>query len=120
MWFYASKTRRAIKIPSIQRVFGEASYGDLTQLSLSQDYILDGSVCEEVMDDKSVLRIPLVAKSDEETYAKLSLIVDAENRVPVGVDYFVASGKHIKSARFPDAKNTDNICLLYTSDAADE
>lgn len=112
MWFYASRTRRAIQVPSIQRVFGEASYGDLTQLMLSTEYLMREAACTASLDGTEVIKVPLSANADDETYSNLALFVDSQTHLPIGIDYFVASGKHIKSARFPDVEMKDGLVIL--------
>jgi len=114
MWFYAPRTRRVIKIPPIQRVFGEASYGDITQIRLSTDYEPDGAPCVMSLDGQRVLRVRLTAREEGATYATVMLWMDAENHLPLRMDYHVASGKHIKTAEFPNAQIINGKVALGT------
>ena len=111
VWFYAPRTRRAIRVPPIQRVFGQASYGDLTQMVLSQDYKAAGDVCMAV---DGTVRVALEARDESATYARINLWVDAGSLLPRRAHYFVASGKHIKTAEFPEAKKVDGVAVLGT------
>ncbi|MEL7452487.1 MAG: outer membrane lipoprotein-sorting protein [Pseudomonadota bacterium] len=114
IWFYAPRTRRAIRVPAIQRVFGEASYGDLTQLLLSKEYSPSGPVCAGQINGTTAVRVELEARDEASTYAKVDLWVEPDDWLPVQVDYYVASGKHIKSARFPNVQEIDEIVVLGT------
>jgi hypothetical protein len=101
LWFYAPRTRRAIKIPPLQRLFGEASYGDIAKLRLASDYHPEIAPVEV---GGGLLKLVLAASSPGATYSRVALFVNASTLTPVKADYFVASGKHFRSAEFPEAK----------------
>ncbi len=114
MWFYSPRTRRAIKIPPIQRVFGDASYGDITQIRLSDDYEPVSEPCLTQLGDKDVLKIVLRAKDTAATYQKIVLWVDAADYLPERMEYYVASGKRLKTAEYPEAKYIDDKLVIGT------
>ena len=105
MWFFAARARRAIKVPSVQRLFGDASIGDVAKLAFGRDYRTEGDTPHvEVASDERRLRIGLTARRESATYSRIAIRVRERDLVPVYAEYFLASGKHGKTAEFVNAK----------------
>jgi len=96
MWFISNKTRRAIRIPAIQKLFGDASVGDVSRLSYSRDY----SLVDSEFESNSVLYLKLKSKSLAATYHLVDLYVDRLTYFPVRANFYAASGKHLKSVNY--------------------
>ena len=96
VWFFAPRTRRAIRLSPSQRLLGQASVGDVTRLRLSRDYDV---VDVATVGDKR-LALTLTAKSETATYAGIELVVNPEDGHPLTASYKSRSGKTLKSAEF--------------------
>lgn len=106
LWFFTPRTRRAIRIPPLQRLIGEASYGDIARLKLSTDYAASGAPIATA--NGAALRVDLNARSPAATYGRVRLIVRAKDMVPLRAMYFVASGKHLRTVEFIGATRSGN------------
>lgn len=100
LWLFTARTRRAIKIPPLQRLFGEASYGDIARLRLSTDY---NTVGVPRGTENGLIETELRASAPGATYARVRLTVRSSDLVPVRAEYFVASGKHLRTVEFINA-----------------
>jgi hypothetical protein len=99
MWFMGSGSRRAVKIPPIQRAFGEASLGDVARLDFGRDYrIVD--IAAGSGDLALAIQVRLEARSPAATYGRVLLWLRQTDLEPLQAHYFLASGKHGKTAHF--------------------
>jgi len=112
LWFYSPRIHKAIKVPTSQRLFGEASLGDIVQLRWLQDYEprFDEKK-EELVDARDCWRLVLEAKSDKASYRKIVLWVAKKDLLPIKANYFLASGKHIKTAEFVAPRIVGNVLV---------
>lgn len=99
MWFLGSGSRRAIKVPPINRLFGDASLGDIARLNLARDYKVAAATAE-TDGEIAAWRLTLEARDDAATYSKVLIWLRQSNFEPLRAHYFLASGKHAKSADF--------------------
>jgi negative regulator of sigma E activity len=108
LWFFSARIHRAIRVPPSQRLFGEASYGDVARLQWSLDYEprLD-DVPEDSVAGQPCWRLKLSARDASKTYRQILLWVAKATRLPLQAQYFTASGKFLKSAEFPRARWVD-------------
>nr|PZN76166.1 MAG: hypothetical protein DIU56_14780 [Pseudomonadota bacterium] len=105
IWFITPRIRRAIRIPPAQRLFGEASYGDLARVRWAQDYDAEfDSPHEESADGEMRWRLLLKARRTSATYRTIRVRVTQDTWLPRGAEFYVASGKLLKTAEFPDAR----------------
>ncbi|MBM3554720.1 MAG: outer membrane lipoprotein-sorting protein [Alphaproteobacteria bacterium] len=107
-WFFAPRTRRAIRIPMTQRATGEAAIGDVARLQWVRDYTATIAAPAPVECPRAgrCWALTLVAKSENATYAGIDLLVAVADAAPVSAAYRVASGKIIKRGDFgsPEAE----------------
>lgn len=105
LWFFTPRTRRAIRIPPAQRVFGDASYGDLARLRWRNDYdVAFDTTPETSLDGHACWRLQLTARSPAATYRHVILWVRQSDWLPMRAAYYVASGKLLKTVTFPQAR----------------
>lgn len=105
VWFITPRIRRAIRIPPAQRLFGEASYGDVARVRWAQDYDAEfDSPREDSADGESLWRLLLTARRASATYRTIRVRVTQDAWLPRDAEFFVASGKLLKTAEFPDAR----------------
>ena len=125
LWFFAPRTHRAIRIPPAQRVFGDASYGDLARLRWHDDFeAAYDATREELLDGSICWRLRLSARSPAATYRTVLVWVRQSDWVPRRAAYFVASGKLLKVVEFPEARIVDgrlrnDVWILRTEGTPD-
>lgn len=111
MWIYFPKTRKPMRITPFQRLMGQASNGDIANLSYSEDYS-SKILREERYLEKDCYVLELIAKSKASTYRKIHYWIEKKNYLPVKADYFMISGKHFKTAFFEDYKKVEGHTLV--------
>ncbi|WP_428754213.1 outer membrane lipoprotein-sorting protein [Vibrio cionasavignyae] len=103
-WLLMPKSRRPIRITPMQKLLGEASVGDISTLTWSQDYqgeilkteeitALDGTV-------QKTKKLKLTAKTTGASYQQIDLWIDDKNAFPIQADLYLRSGKLAKKAHF--------------------
>jgi hypothetical protein len=109
IFFYAPRTKRAIRMTPLQTLRGQASIGDISRLHFAEDY--DASRPDTVQDkcrDENCVVLELRSKSEFATYARILLTArrGREGYEAVSAELFLASGKQAKIVRFePPQKN---------------
>ncbi len=99
MWAYVPNTSKPIRISPMQRLMGEASNGDVARTNYSTDYIVD-SITDDQENRKSAYLLDLKAKDADMSYSRVKLWVSHDNEIPLKADYFVSSGKLVKTMYF--------------------
>jgi len=103
MWIQLPNARRPIRITPIQRLMGEASNGDVARVSFSDDY--SAQIMGKIkIDDIACYQIRLLAQKKSATYHKIILFARKRDYRPVKAEYYLVSGKHIKTAYFKKYK----------------
>jgi len=114
-WLLMPESQRPLRITASQKLLGEASTGDIANMTWSEDY--DGQVAGEVdcplppaevvrmaeiaaapAKPRRCLHLDLAAARNGVTYARLDLFLETATRLPVKADLFVNSGKRAKEA----------------------
>jgi hypothetical protein len=110
-WLLMPESQRPLRITPSQKLLGEASTGDIANMTWSEDY--DGSVVAEVdcptpptglseepptTKPRRCLHLDIAAARSGVTYSRIDLYLEKSNRLPVKADLFVGSGKQAKEA----------------------
>lgn len=101
-WLVMPKSRRPIRITPMQKLLGDASVGDVSTLTWSQDYtgtIVSDSKAGDIA-DVPTLHLSLTAKTAGASYQSIDLWVEKESGFPVRADLYLTSGKLAKKAVF--------------------
>lgn len=103
MWIYLPSVARGVRITPIQRLLGNASNGDLARLRYSIDYV------PALAGDDTVHGIPCVvldlqARRKAATYQRIRYAVRQSDSMPIKADFFLGSGRQIKTAWFEEPK----------------
>ncbi len=106
-WFFSNRTRRAIKIPAAQKLFGDASIGDIARLRFSVDYVPTA-----VSAEGEELILSLTSKHPAATYQTVKLKVGKTDRLPLEAQFYAASGKHLKTAIFTVVSIEDDTPVI--------
>ncbi len=102
MWLHMPSSRRAIRITPMQRLMGQASYGDITQLRFGGLYKaeFDSQNPEGTIDGVAVWHLILTATHVNATYTRIALSVTKDAGRPLFAKYYLQSGKLLKKATY--------------------
>jgi hypothetical protein len=110
-WLLMPESQRPLRITATQKLLGEASTGDIANMTWSEDY--DGQVAGEFdcpappadfpdlappAKARRCLRLDLAAARSGVTYARVDLLLDKATHMPIKADLYVGSGKRAKEA----------------------
>jgi len=106
MWIYLPDASRPIRITPLERLSGDASNGDVARTNYAADYTPTYVRSEKVgPDDCHVL--DLAAKRKGATYQRIRFWVRVADSRPVKAEFYLTSGKLIKSATFDQFTTVD-------------
>ena len=101
MWIYLPDTSRPVRITPLERLTGDASNGDIARTNYAYDYDAVYLRTEEAVGVPCYV-LELNAKRKGSTYHRIVYWVRVSDARPVKADFFLTSGKHIKSATFDE------------------
>ncbi|EML0425042.1 outer membrane lipoprotein-sorting protein [Vibrio parahaemolyticus] len=107
-WLQMPKSRRPIRITPMQKLLGEASIGDISTLTWSQDYQGEWKATETLTingQSIAVYRLALTAKTKGASYQKIGLWLSEQDAFPIKADLYLRSGKLAKQAQYGRATN---------------
>jgi outer membrane lipoprotein-sorting protein len=112
MWIYLPDTSRPVRITPLERLSGDASNGDVARTNYAEDYTPVYLRTEKVGSEPCYV-LELTAKRKGATYQRIEYWVRAEDARPVKAEFYLTSGKHIKSATFDEYANYDGKMQLH-------
>jgi outer membrane lipoprotein-sorting protein len=101
MWVYLPDTSRPVRITPLERLSGDASNGDVARTNYAIDYTPVYVRTEKVGAEECHV-LDLTAKSKGATYQRILYWVRVSDARPVKAEFYLTSGKHIKSATFDE------------------
>ena len=101
MWIYLPDTSRPVRITPLDRLSGDASNGDIARTNYAVDYSA-AYVRDERVGNENCYVLDLTAKRKGATYQRILYWVRVEDARPVRAEFYLTSGKHIKSATFDE------------------
>ena len=101
MWVYLPDTSRPVRITPLERLSGDASNGDVARTNYAADYSAVYLRTEKVGAIECDV-LELTAKRKGATYHRILYWIRVEDARPVRAEFYLTSGKHIKSATFDD------------------
>jgi outer membrane lipoprotein-sorting protein len=101
MWVYLPDTSRPVRITPLERLSGDASNGDVARTNYAADYT-PVYVRTEKVGAVDCYVLDLTAKRKGATYQRILFWVRVEDARPVRAEFYLTSGKHIKSATFDE------------------
>lgn len=100
-WLYAPRTKRALRLTPLQLLRGQASIGDVSRLSYSEDYTAAFAASpRQTVNGVDCWMLTLGAKSPRSTYASITLAVNRATGSPVRAQLNARSGRLLKTATF--------------------
>ncbi|MDR3739891.1 MAG: outer membrane lipoprotein-sorting protein [Terracidiphilus sp.] len=101
MWIYLPDTSRPVRITPLERLSGDASNGDVARTNYAVDYTPVFVRTEKVGTTECYV-LELTAKRKGATYQRILYWLRTEDARPVRAEFYLTSGKHIKSATFDE------------------
>lgn len=101
MWIYLPDVSRPVRITPLERLTGDASNGDVARTNYAADYSPVYLRTEKVGAVECYV-LELTAKRKAATYQRILYWVRTEDARPVKAEFYLTSGKHIKSATFDE------------------
>ncbi|PMN45634.1 outer membrane lipoprotein-sorting protein [Vibrio lentus] len=105
-WLLMPKSRRPIRITPMQKLLGEASVGDISTLTWSEDYqgewVAEQQVEMPTGETLDTHHLKLAAKTKGASYQSIDLWLTADRAFPVKADLYLRSGKLAKQAWFSE------------------
>ena len=119
MWVYLPDTSRPVRITPLERLSGDASNGDVARTNYSADYTPMYLRSEKLAGTECYV-LELTAKRKGATYQRIIYWLRVEDARPVRAEFYLTSGKHIKSATFDDYAQMGGKTLLRRLTLYDE
>jgi outer membrane lipoprotein-sorting protein len=119
MWVYLPDTSRPVRITPLERLTGDASNGDVARTNYAADYA-PVYLRTEKAGDVDCFVLELTAKRKGATYQRILYWLRTEDARPVRAEFYLTSGKHIKSATFDEYLQQDGKPLLRKLTLYDE
>jgi outer membrane lipoprotein-sorting protein len=119
MWVYLPDTSRPVRITPLERLSGDASNGDVARTNYAADYT-PAYLRAEKLGTVECHVLELTAKRKGATYQRILYWLRTEDARPVRAEFYLTSGKHIKSATFDDYTQFGGKMLLRRLTLYDE
>jgi outer membrane lipoprotein-sorting protein len=103
MWFFLPAVARPVRITPIQRLLGNVSNGDIARLRLADDYTATVEGPGDA-DGQPATVLDLRARRKGATYQRVRYFVRQSDGRPLRAEYFLTSGKPIKTATFDNLR----------------
>ncbi|EOK5731458.1 outer membrane lipoprotein-sorting protein [Vibrio vulnificus] len=112
-WLQMPKSRRPIRITPMQKLLGEASVGDISTLTWSEDYQGIWVASEKVQglagESVATQRLQLTAKTSGASYQTIDLWLTEQENFPLKADLYLRSGKLAKQAWFTRGERNGEV-----------
>jgi outer membrane lipoprotein-sorting protein len=119
MWVYLPDTSRPVRITPLERLTGDASNGDVARTNYAADYST-GFLRTEKVGAVECYVLDLTAKRKGATYQRILYWLRVPDARPVRAEFYLTSGKHIKSATFDEYAPSSGKELLRRLTLYDE
>jgi outer membrane lipoprotein-sorting protein len=106
MWVYMPNLKRALRMASRESFQGgDFNNGDILRVN----YVADYTPKLVPSDDEKLWLLDLTAKTKEAAYEHIKLWMTKDKQQPSRAEYYAASGKLLRSAKFEDVRNFHGI-----------
>jgi outer membrane lipoprotein-sorting protein len=119
MWIYLPDTSRPVRITPLERLSGDASNGDVARTNYAVDYTPVYLRAEKVGAQECYV-LNLTAKRKGATYQRILYWLRVQDARPVRAEFYLTSGKQIKSATFDEFASFNGKELLRRLTLYDE
>lgn len=119
MWVDLPDTSRPVRITPLERLTGDASNGDVARTNYAADYSPVFLRTEKVGAVECYV-LDLTAKRKGATYQRILYWLRVPDARPVRAEFYLTSGKHIKSASFDEYAISNGRMVLHKLTLYDE
>jgi outer membrane lipoprotein-sorting protein len=119
MWIYLPDTSRPVRITPLERLSGDASNGDIARTNYAVDYTA-AYVRDEKVGSENCYVLDLTARRKGATYQRIVYWIRVDDARPVRAEFYLTSGKRIKSATFDEYAPSGGKMLLRRLTLYDE
>jgi outer membrane lipoprotein-sorting protein len=119
MWLLVPGSTNPVPITANQRLLGGASFGDVSRLRFSEDYVAKDAGEKESVAGRSCRVLELSARSPRSSYPRILLSVDERERVPCRVRFFLASGKEVRAVTFTKFQTSNGRTVVAEMEVRD-
>lgn len=119
MWLLVPGSTNPVPITANQRLLGGASFGDVSRLRFSEDYVAKDAGEKESVAGRSCRVLELTARSARSSYPRILLSVDERERVPCRVRFFLASGKEVRAVTFTKFQTSNGRTVVAEMEVRD-
>lgn len=111
-WLLMPNSKRPIRITPMQKLLGQASVGDISTMTWSQDYEVI-----RIEADQDQLKLALQSKTTQSNYQRIELWLQADTAFPVRANLYLKSGKLAKTAYFESDTDLKRVQRMRLVDA---
>jgi hypothetical protein len=119
MWLLVPGSTNPVPITANQRLLGGASFGDVSRLRFSEDYVAKDAGAKESAAGRNCRVLELTARSPRSSYPRILLSVDERERVPCRVRFFLASGKEVRAVTFTKFQTSNGRTVVAEMEVRD-
>ena len=119
MWIYLPGTSRPVRITPLERLTGDASNGDVARTNYAADYS-PVFVRTEKAAGADCYVLQLTARRKGATYQRILYWLRVPDARPVRAEFYLTSGKFIKSATFDEYEMSAGRMVLHKLTLYDE
>jgi outer membrane lipoprotein-sorting protein len=119
MWIYLPDTSRPVRITPLERLSGDASNGDIARTNYAVDYTA-AYIRDEKVGSENCYVLDLTARRKGATYQRIVYWIRVDDARPVRAEFYLTSGKRIKSATFDEYAPAGGKMLLRRLTLYDE
>lgn len=125
VWLHIPSSARPVRITPLQRLLGQANYGDVGRLTWAGTYRISSTEAVanlvrppieaaaravqarfRVLKDHPLQLLRLEAVSPTATYPRIDVWISRADNAPLRADYFLTSGKRLKTGWFTEPERT--------------
>jgi hypothetical protein len=107
-WLFMQGIAKPVRLSRLQRMLGQASFGDIGNLRFAEDY----KIVSWSEFDNGLLRVQLIAHDPSQFIEDAILVIDPETATPLRAEFMFPSGKIFKLLEFSLPDIQDGITMI--------
>jgi hypothetical protein len=119
MWLLVPGAENPIPITANQRLMGGASFGDVARMRFAEDFRAEVRPETERVGDRTCHVLDLTAVSPKTPYPRVTLWIDAEEKLPRKLLFFLPSGKAAREVLFTKFQKVQNKTVVSEMEIRD-
>ncbi|MCX7560548.1 outer membrane lipoprotein-sorting protein [Sulfitobacter sp. F26204] len=109
-WLYMTGIKQPVRLNRLQRVLGQASFGDIGNLRFAEDY-----QAQNWNEENGLIRIVLAAHMQGQVVDNITLWIDPQTGAPVRASLLFPSGKTFKILNFDPPQPTPAGAMILST-----